>query len=132
MTKQKITAKQKAFCEYVILEGKSLVEAYILAGYSSNGNKNTLKHNAYVLYNTETCKAYIAELSAMVLRDKNDVFTKLLLFYIDVVDNEEVPMKERLKASENLAKMYSLLSDSVQIGTKDDFQININIKTPEE
>ena len=97
-----ITEKQRAFCEEYVKNGGNVYKACISAGYSpkyANGKGYTLLRNVQV-------KAYIEKLMKKVDKTKVKSIEEIQEFWGKVMDDEEAKMQDRLKASENLAKVY--------------------------
>ena len=97
-----ITEKQRAFCEEYVKNGGNVYKACISAGYSpkyANGKGYTLLRNVQV-------KAYIEKLMKKVDKTKVKSIEEIQEFWGKVMDDPEAKMQDRLKASENLAKVY--------------------------
>lgn len=97
-----ITEKQRAFCEEYIKNGGNVYKACISAGYTpkyANGKGYTLLRNVQV-------KAYLEKLMKKVDKTKVKSIEEIQEFWGKVMDDEEAKMQDRLKASENLAKVY--------------------------
>lgn len=97
-----ITEKQRAFCEEYVKNGGNVYKACISAGYTpkyANGKGYTLLRNVQV-------KAYIEKLMKKIDKTKVKSIEEIQEFWGKVMDDPEAKMQDRLKASENLAKVY--------------------------
>lgn len=115
--KEKLTPKQKAFCEYYLETGNQ-TEAAIKAGYSKKtarviGQENLLKPAI-----KEYLEKRLAEIDAKRIANSNEV----LEYLTRVMRGEEkdqfgldVSIQDRTKAAELLGKRYRLFSDKVQL-----------------
>lgn len=126
----KLTDKQKRFIEEYLMSFK-VVEAYIKAGYSTNGKASTINKNAYQLLHSETIQKALAEQLETVKDNKEYVTTKLEKFFMKQIDNEEIPMKDRLKSAELLAKMTGAFEQKINVKSESDFEFHFNITEPE-
>lgn len=129
MAKKGMTERMKKFCELIVFKQLPIIQAYIEAGYSDKGEKTTIYKNAYTLYKQENIQAYIKELSELALEKSEAVFLKLLLFYQDLLADDSVSTKDKLKAAEQLSKIYGLISQNINVGTQDEMSIQFNIST---
>ena len=115
--KEKLTPKQKAFCEYYLETGNQ-TEAAIKAGYSKKtarviGQENLLKPAI-----KEYLEKRLAEIDAKRIANSNEV----LEYLTRVMRGEEkdqfgldVSIQDRTKAAELLGKRYRLFTDKVQV-----------------
>jgi phage terminase small subunit len=115
--KEKLTPKQKAFCEYYLETGNQ-TEAAIKAGYSRKtarviGQENLLKPAI-----KEYLEKRLAEIDAKRIANSNEV----LEYLTRVMRGEEkdqfgldVSIQDRTKAAELLGKRYRLFTDKVQV-----------------
>lgn len=97
-----ITDKQRLFCEEYVKNGGNVYKACISAGYSekyANGKGYTILRN-------EKVKAYIDKLMKKIDKSKVKSIEEIQEFWGKVMDDNEVKMQDRIKASENLAKVY--------------------------
>lgn len=113
----KMTAKQKAFCDYYIETGNA-TESAIRAGYS----KRTAKETGYENLTKPHIKQYIDERLKQI-EDKRIADGKEVLQYLTkVMRGEEkdqfgldASLQDRTKAAELLGKRYRLFTDKVEI-----------------
>lgn len=75
MAKPKLTSKQEAFAQEVVLNGGDKVAAYKLAGYSMQGNSNTVSKSADELFNNPKVSPRIAELQNLADTKAKELFS---------------------------------------------------------
>lgn len=129
--KPKLTEKQKAFVEAVVFLNYSYTKAYKSVYNCENSNEATIRKNAHTLAKQPLVKEYMAELSADIIHDKQHTLNKLIEFYEEMMENAEKDA-DRLRASENLAKLFQLMSDRVELSSDKDAKITFNISTPKK
>jgi phage terminase small subunit len=105
----KLSEKQKRFCDYYIISGNA-TEAAIKAGYSKKtagviGNENLKK--PYI-------KSYIEQLNKSIKSDRIADMTEVKEFWSNTLRNGELDYKDRLKASEYIAKTNGAFLDKVE------------------
>ena len=123
--KRNLTAKQMAFIdEYLYCI--NVVEAYLKAGYSADGKTATIAKNAYNLLNSESIQNELQERLKTVREDKEYLNVKLEKFFTQQIENDDIAMKDRLKAAELLAKMLGSFDNSVKLDASD-MSFNFNI-----
>ena len=142
MKERKLSLKQRRFCEYYIISGNA-TDAGIKAGYSEKYiGTNTDK----LLKNTKVQK-YISELAAEEENKRIADGKEVLEYLTSVMRGESITQiltgerdeegkyiyeprkpaeKERLKASEMLAKRYGLLTEKIELSTDENI-INVNL-----
>ena len=100
--------RQKLFCEYYCGECLGNAEkAAIKAGYSvayARGNANKLVANSGV-------QEYIRELNAKTESDNIATIKNIKRFWSNVMNDEDEMMKNRLRASELLAKAGGIFNN---------------------
>ena len=106
----KLTLKQKKFCEYYVASGNATQSA-IKAGYS--------KKTAEMISSENLRKPYIIEYIKDLTKPSEDKriadMQEIRQFWTNVVRNEEEDMKDRLKASEYIAKTNGAFIDKVDV-----------------
>lgn len=105
----KLTPKQQKFADYYITSGNA-TESAIKAGYSKNtaraiGNENLTK--PYI-------KEYIEELNKKAFNERIADMIEVKQFWSDMLRSETVENKDRLKASEYIAKTNGAFLDKVE------------------
>lgn len=78
-----LTPKQEAFCQNVFA-GMSQYQAYLAAGYSGEGLRDTIDHNAYLLANSTQIVTRLAELrkplqtrARLTLEERLDILAEI-------------------------------------------------------
>ena len=92
----KLTEKQQRFVDYYIASGNA-EEAARKAGYNARGNTTKLLQNT-------TIKQAIEERNKALVSDRVADMAEVKAFWTNTMRNEEVEFKDRLKASEYIAK----------------------------
>ena len=97
----KLNQRQKLFCEYYCGECKgNATDAMIRAGYSVKFAAN----NTGKLLNNKNVAEYIAELNAKITNNNIATIEDIYTFWTEILNDETVAARDRLKASELLAK----------------------------
>lgn len=125
-----LTARQKKFCDEYLISGNA-TDAAIKAGYSpktakSIGQRLLTFVDLKQYIDTELEKLHSSKiadaqevleyLTAVMRGEHTEQVLKLVGDGIQVVENIEVPAKERLKAAELIGKRYALFSDKMDLG----------------
>ncbi|HAR84460.1 MAG TPA: terminase small subunit [Clostridium sp.] len=121
----KLTPKQKAFCDYYIETGNA-TEAYIRAGY----NKKGARANSSRLIANDSIKQYIDE-RLKEIEDKRIAKGEEVLQYLTkVMRGEEkdqfgldASLQDRTKAAELLGKRYRLFTENIKVEGNQQVQI---------
>lgn len=106
----KLTLKQKKFCEYYVASGNATQSA-IKAGYSQKTAEMISSENLRKPYIIE----YIKDLTKPSEDKRIADMQEIRQFWTNVVRNEEEDMKDRLKASEYIAKTNGAFIDKVDV-----------------
>ena len=115
----KLTAKQEAFVDYYIETGVA-TEAYKRA-YSSN-NDNTAAKEGHKLLKNPKITQEISERNNQLKSDRIADMEEVKQFWTNTLRSEENDLKDRLKASEFIAKTNAAFIDKV------DANVNMNKK----
>ena len=121
---QKLTIKQKRFCELFASSGNALQSA-IKAGYS--------KKSAGVLADETLKKPYVNDYLQSLLKKQEDkrfaTLEEVQAFWSNVLRKEEddITLKDRLKASEFIAKTKGAFIDKVEHSGNIPINISVNI-----
>lgn len=100
--------RQQRFCEYYCGECRgNATEAMIRAGYSPKYAGT----NADKLLKNTNVRNYIVEINAKITKSNIASIEDIQLFWTEVVNNPKVQMKDRLKASELLAKCKGMFDN---------------------
>lgn len=105
----KLNERQKRFADEYIICGNS-EQAAIRAGYS----KSYARGNAHKLLAHVSIKEYIEERNKAIESKKIATMQEVKEFWTNVLSNVDIELKERLKASEYLAKSSGGFIDKVQ------------------
>jgi phage terminase small subunit len=114
----KLNERQKAFADHFIRLGNA-TEAAIKAGYSHK----YAGQNADKLLKNTNIQAYIKERNKQIESTRIADMTEVKEFWSSVLRNEEAELKDRLKASEYIAKTNAAFVEKVQ----HDGNVGINI-----
>lgn len=100
--------RQKRFCEYYVGECiGNVVQSALKSGYS----ENYANHMAYKLLDNVDIKNYIAELSVVATQSRIATAEDIRAFWTGILNDVNEPTKNRLKASELLAKANGLFNN---------------------
>lgn len=99
--------RQRRFCEYYCGECQgNASEAAKRAGYKA---KYAATNAGKLLKNTKV-KAYIAEINAEITKSNIATIEDIQAFWSEILNNPAVQMRDRLKASELLAKSKGMFN----------------------
>lgn len=110
MEEIKLTPKQKAFCDYYIENGGNATEAAIKAGYSETSARQVGSENLSKPYIVE----YIKSINKTIQTPRIASMVEVKEFWTDMLRDERNEPKDRLKASEYIAKVNGAFIDKVQ------------------
>lgn len=102
----KLTEKQKRFADYYIETGNA-EESARRAGYNARGNTTKLLHNT-------TIKKYIEERNKKLESNTIANMVEVKEFWTNFLRSENIEPKDRLKASEFIAKTNGAFLDRVE------------------
>lgn len=105
----KLTEKQKRFCDYYIASGNA-TESAIKAGYSKSSAKQIASQNLSKVYLREYINKANSELDSDRIADMEEVKA----FWTNTMREKESDLKDRLKASELIAKTNGAFIDRVE------------------
>jgi phage terminase small subunit len=106
-----ITAKQKMFADEYIKTGNAK-QSYINAGYSARGN--SAEANASRLLRNDKVLAYIKRKNQEIDKDTIADMQEVKEFWTNMLRNRAADPKDRLKASELIAKTNGAFLDRVE------------------
>lgn len=118
----KLTPKQQAFADYYIQTGNA-TEAAIKAGYS----KKTAKETGYENLTKPHLQQYIAEKQKELESSRMADMEEVREFWTETMRNKENAMKDRLKASEMIARTSGAFLDKVEMQTTGEQTITVTI-----
>lgn len=116
--KEKLTPKQKAFCEFYIETGNATVAAK-KAGYKGQNLNRIGTENLSKLVIKEYLEKRLAEIDAKRIANADEVLeylTKVMRGEEKDQFGLEISIQDRTKAAELLGKRYRLFTDKVQLG----------------
>ncbi|MEN2765767.1 terminase small subunit [Ornithinibacillus xuwenensis] len=103
MNELKLTEKQKRFADYYIASGNA-EESAKKAGYSARGNTTKLLQNT-------TIRKYIEERNKRLESNRIADMEEVKQFWTNTLRDEQRDLKDRLKASEYIAKTNAAFID---------------------
>jgi phage terminase small subunit len=109
----KLTEKQKRFADYYIETGNA-TESYKRAGYSAS-NDNIAGVESHKLLKNPKVFQYIEERNKQLESDRIASMEEVKRFWTNTMRNEESDLKDRLKASEYIAKTNAAFIEKQQI-----------------
>lgn len=115
-----MNVRQQKFCDYYLQSGNA-TEAAIKAGYSK---KTAYSIGQRLLKNVEI-ENYLSEHRQKAHNSRIATAEEVLEFWAEVMRNEEISPKDRLRASENLGKI--LISNGVN-PEDNDFKVVLSIE----
>lgn len=119
----KLTAKQKKFCENYIVSANAS-DAYRNAGYTTKSYA-TIRTEGSRLLKRPDVQAYIQEL----MEEKNSALVakqdEVLEFLTATMRNKEANMSDRIRSAELLGKRYATFVDKSQTEVSGDIEIVI-------
>ena len=118
----KLTAKQQKFCDYYIETGNGS-ESYKRA-YTSCKKDDTARVNASKLLTNANIVEYIEERNKLLENDRIADMKEVKEFWTTTMRNERVEDKDRLKASELIAKTNGAFLDKVEHSGGLDIMVN--------
>lgn len=120
-----LNEKQKRFADYYITSGNA-TESYKKAGYIAKGNSAEV--NANRLLSNAKVAEYIEERNKALETNRIANMTEVKEFWTNILRNEEVEFKDRLKASEYIAKTNAAFIEKVESNNKNDSTITIKLE----
>ena len=111
--KKRITPKQRKFAEAYVETGNA-TESYKKAGYSWKSER-TAGVNAHKLLKNDKISILIDELTQKLTDESIADITEVKQFWTETMRDRAEEMKERIKASEMLAKTSGAFIDKVDI-----------------
>ena len=120
-----LNEKQKRFADYYIESGNA-TESYKRAGYIAKGNAAEVNSNR--LLRNDKVKEYIDNRNKDLENVRIASMTEVKEFWTNILRNEEVEFKDRLKASEYIAKTNAAFIEKVESKNKNDSTIRIKLE----
>lgn len=107
--------RQEKFCQLMAAGGKTQEQAAIEAGYSE---RSARQQAARLLTNDNICDR-MNELRGIQEEEVADELHRLKDFWLDVMEDEEERMNDRLKASELYGKSIAAFVEKREVSGKD-------------
>lgn len=126
----KLTEKQKRFCEEYVKTGNA-TQSYINAGYSATTREVAEANARKLLGNNSAVIEYIKELNSKIVSSTIADMEEVKQFWTNVMRNEEADLKDRLKASEYIAKTNAAFIDKQEQKIESEGTLDISIKVIE-
>jgi phage terminase small subunit len=119
----KLTEKQKRFADYYIETGNA-TESAIRAGYS----QNTATETGYENLRKPHIKEYIEERNKALESDRIANMEEVKTFWTNTMRNGNADLKDRLKASEYIAKTNAAFIEKQEVDSKMSITIEGDVK----
>ena len=117
---KKLTGNQERFARLVAIEKRNFTDAYREAYSPKTATKKTINEGASRVANDSNVLARIQELRSMTVEDDRTYHAMILGFLVDTLEDELLPTRTRLRASELLGRATGLFTQKVEVN-------NINI-----
>lgn len=102
MAKKNLTEKQRMFAEEYLKNGGNIFKACLSAGYTPAYAQG----KGYLLLENDLVKDYMAKLTKKTDKSKIKSIEEVQEFWSNIMDNSDEKIADRLRASENIAKVY--------------------------
>ena len=122
-----LTAKQEKFAQSVALEDMTYSDAYRSAYNTSKMTDKTVNEKASLLKDEDKIKARIAELRREATTPKVMTAQRRKEWLTEVVNNEEIDIRVRLQASDQLNRMEGAYVQKVEAEVKNEVNINVEL-----
>jgi phage terminase small subunit len=113
--KEKLTDLQKKFCDFYIQTGNA-TDSYIKAGYKTKGDGARV--NASRLLTNANVQEYIKERNSELESTRIADMKEVKQFWTNMLRDKQIEPKDRLKASEYIAKTNGAFLDKVELNGK--------------
>jgi phage terminase small subunit len=117
--------QQKKFADYYIESGNA-TESYKRAGYKAKGN--VAEANASRLLRNAKVMEYIAERNKQLESHRIADMTEVKEFWTNLLRDVQADAKDRLKASEYIAKTNAAFVDKQEVDSKMSIRIEGDVK----
>lgn len=122
-----LTPKQEQFAQAIALEGMNKSDAYRSAYDTSRMTDKTVNEKASLLASNDKVRARIKELSEQAVSPKIISAQKRKEWLTEVINNPEVDINARLRASDQLNKMEGEYVQKVETELKNAVSIHIEL-----
>lgn len=117
-----LSEQQKKFADYYIQIGNAS-EAYRKAGYKAKGNAAEV--NASRLLRNAKVQEYIQERNKLLESDRIADMEEVKQFWTETMRNKEIDFKDRLKASEYIAKTNAAFIEKREVNGEMNNQLTV-------
>ena len=122
-----LTPKQDRFAQAIALEGMNKSDAYRTAYDTSRMTDKTVNEKASLLASNDKVRARIKELSEQAVSPKIISAQKRKEWLTEVINNPEVDINARLRASDQLNRMEGEYVQKVETELKNAVSIHIEL-----
>ena len=122
-----LTPKQEQFAQAIALEGMNKSDAYRSAYDTSRMTDKTVNEKASLLASNDKVRARIKELGEQAISPKIISAQKRKEWLTEVINNPEVDINARLRASDQLNKMEGEYVQKVETELKNAVSIHIEL-----
>ena len=122
-----LTEKQEKFAQSIVLEGMNYSDAYRSAYNADRMSDKTVNEKASLLASEDKIRARIAELRKETITPKIISAQKRKEWLTEVINDSNVDINARLKASDQLNKMEGEYIQKVEAEVKNAVCINIEL-----
>jgi hypothetical protein len=122
-----LTPKQDRFAQAIALEGMNKSDAYRTAYDTSRMTDKTVNEKASILASNDKVRARIKELSEQAVSPKIISAQKRKEWLTEVINNPEVDINARLRASDQLNRMEGEYVQKVETELKNAVSIHIEL-----
>ena len=113
----KLSIKQQKFCDYYITTGNA-EEAAKKAGYNARGNTTKLLQSTSI-------KQYLKEKTQKLDKRRTASMEEVHEFWYNTMTDMEVAQRDRLKASEYIAKTHGAFLDRVELSGRVELKTDV-------
>lgn len=122
----KLTEKQKRFCEEYVKTGNA-TQSYINAGYSATKREVAEANARKLLGNHSGITQYISELNEAIKSAQIADIEEVKQFWTKTMRNATNELKDRLKASEYIAKTNAAFIEKREVSGETTHNINTDL-----
>jgi phage terminase small subunit len=122
-----LTEKQEKFVQSIVLEGMNYSDAYRSAYNTDKMTDKTVNEKASILAKEDKITARMAELRKETITPKIMSAQKRQEWLTEVINDPDIDINARLKASDQLNKMQGEYVQKVEADVKQEFTINVEL-----
>lgn len=122
-----LTEKQEKFVQSIVLEGMNYSDAYRSAYNTDRMTDKTVNEKASILAKEDKITARMAELRKETITPKVMSAQKRQEWLTEVINDPDIDINARLKASDQLNKMQGEYVQKVEADVKQEFTINVEL-----